>query len=151
MLKAGMTKSEIEKEIAEVSPINDFTGKNWRLILSNHSLGASIITPRLAREKGLTFSSPFKVTATLINKHTEKEVSQEVFLGDIPQMTKWGTFIVNGIERAVINQIVRSPGAYFSGNLDALSGRMLYISEISRGNGCEDKCVRSEITNHFSR
>ncbi|OGM29150.1 DNA-directed RNA polymerase subunit beta [Candidatus Woesebacteria bacterium RIFCSPHIGHO2_02_FULL_42_20] len=137
----------IEKEIAEVSPINDFTGKNWRLILSNHSLGASIITPRLAREKGLTFSSPFKVTATLINKHTEKEVSQEVFLGDIPQMTKWGTFIVNGIERAVINQIVRSPGAYFSGNLDALSGRMLYISEIRplHGSWLEFEVGKSDV------
>ncbi|OGM22771.1 DNA-directed RNA polymerase subunit beta [Candidatus Woesebacteria bacterium RIFCSPLOWO2_01_FULL_39_21] len=120
----------ISKEIAEVSPIDDFTGKNWRLIFSNHSLGEPIITPRVAREKGLTFSSPFKVIATLVNKHTEKEVSQEVFLGDIPQMTKWGTFIVNGIERAVINQVVRSPGAYFSGNLDASSGRMLYVAEI---------------------
>ena len=120
----------ISKEIAEVSPIDDFTGKNWRLIFSNHSLGEPIITPRVAREKGLTFSSPFKVIATLVNKHTEKEVSQEVFLGDIPQMTKWGTFIVNGIERAVINQVVRSPGAYFSGNLDASSRRMLYVAEI---------------------
>src|SRR3989338_8678692 len=137
----------IEKEIAEVSPINDFTGKNWRLILSNHSLGAYISRPRLAREKGLTFSSPFKVTATLINKHTEKEVSQEVFLGDIPQMTKWGTFIVNGIERAIINQIVRSPGAYFSGNLDALSGRMLYISEIRplHGSWLEFEVGKSDV------
>src|SRR3990167_1759090 len=137
----------ISKEIAEVSPIDDFTGKNWRLIFSNHSLGEHIITPRVAREKGLTFSSPFKVIATLVNKHTEKEVSQEVFLGDIPQMTKWGTFIVNGIERAVINQIVRSPGAYFSGNLDALSGRMLYISEIRplHGSWLEFEVGKSDV------
>lgn len=120
----------IAQELAEISPINDFTDKNWQLVLGEHSLEAPSITPNFAREKGLTHSSPFKLTATLINKRTNESVSQEVFLGEIPQMTTEGTFIINGIERCVINQLVRSPGVYFSGDLDAGSGRMLYSAEV---------------------
>lgn len=120
----------IALELSEISPIDDFTGKNWQLILSEHSLGEPTLSSRIAQQKGLTFSSPLKIKATLINKRTGKEVSQEVFLGDLPQMTSRGTFIINGIERAVINQIVRSPGVYFSGDLDASSGRMLHKAEV---------------------
>ncbi len=120
----------IAQELIEISPIDDFTGKNWQLVLGEHALGAPSIPPRLAQAKGLTFSSPLKIKATLINKKTGKEISQEVFLGDLPQMTLRGTFIINGIERAVINQIVRSPGVYFSGELDPSSGRMLYKAEV---------------------
>ena len=120
----------IAEELSEISPISDFTGKNWELSFGNHSLEKPTITPSRAREKALTFSSPFKITATLKNKKTEKEVSQEVYLGEIPQMTSSGTFVVNGIERTVINQIVRSPGIYFSGNLETSSGRMLYGAEV---------------------
>ena len=120
----------IREELSAISPIEDFTGKNWQLILGEHSLGFPAIAPRVAQEKGLTYSAPLKIRATLISKRTGKEVTQEVFLGDLPQMTSRGTFIINGIERAVINQIVRSPGVYFSGELDASSGRVLYKAEI---------------------
>lgn len=120
----------IASELTEISPIEDFTGKNWQLILGSHSLGAAPISPSLAQEKGVTYASPLKISATLINKRTGKEVSQEVFLGDLPQMTERGTFIINGIERSVINQIVRSPGVYFSGEIDVSTGRMLYASEV---------------------
>jgi DNA-directed RNA polymerase subunit beta len=120
----------IALELEGISPIDDFTGKNWQLVLGKHSLGIPPISPRIAQQKGLTYSLPIKIEATLINKRTGKETKQEVFLGDLPQMTAQGTFIINGIERAVINQVVRSPGAYFSGDLDASSGRMLYQSEI---------------------
>lgn len=116
--------------LEEINPIDDFTGKNWQLILENPVLGEPTITPKLAEEKGLTYSAPLKIIATLVNKHTDKRIKQEVFLGDIPQMTSWGTFIVSGIERAVINQLVRSPGIYFSGNLEAASGRMLHGMEV---------------------
>ncbi|MBI4157345.1 DNA-directed RNA polymerase subunit beta [Candidatus Woesebacteria bacterium] len=120
----------ISEELTDISPIDDFTGKNWQLSFGEHSLGAPTITSGRAQEKGLTYSSPLKIKATLTNKRTGKEVSQEVFLGDLPQMTSRGTFVINGIERAVINQIVRSPGVYFSGELDASSGRMLYKAEV---------------------
>lgn len=135
------------KELVEISPIDDFTGKNWQLILGEHSLGAPSISPRLAQAKGLTFSSPLKIKATLINKKTGKEISQEVFLGDLPQMTLRGTFIINGIERAVINQIVRSPGVYFSGELDPSSGRMLYKAEVRplHGSWLEFEVGRNDV------
>ncbi|MFH1970922.1 MAG: DNA-directed RNA polymerase subunit beta [Patescibacteria group bacterium] len=120
----------IASELKEISPIDDFTGKNWQLIFGEHSLEEPTISPNFAQEKGLTYSSSLKIIVKLINKRTGKEIEQEVFLGDLPQMTSRGTFIVNGIERAVINQIVRSPGVYFNGNLDAGSGRMLYGAEV---------------------
>ena len=93
----------IKEELVNVSPIDDFTGKNWQLKLGDHTLLPPTITPKVAEIKGLTYSSSLKIRATLVNKKTGKEVSQDVFLGDVPQMTTRGTFIVNGIERAVIN------------------------------------------------
>jgi DNA-directed RNA polymerase subunit beta len=137
----------IEEELIAISPIDDFTGKNWQLRLGEHSLGLPTISPRQAQIKGITYSQPVKIRATLINKRTGKEVTQEVFLGDIPQMTSRGTFVVNGIERAVINQIVRSPGAYFSGQLDAASGRVLYAAEVRplHGSWLEFEVTRSDL------
>jgi len=137
----------IKEELIQISPIDDFTNKNWQLMLGDHSLGATTISPRLAQKKGLTYSSPLKIRATLINKRTGKEVTQDVFLGDIPQMTSRGTFVVNGIERAVINQIVRSPGAYFSGELDPSSGRVLYKAEIRplHGSWLEFESTRADV------
>src|SRR4030042_5148636 len=120
----------IALELVEISPIDDFTGKNWQLKLGEHALGLPTIAPRVAQQKGITYSSPLKINATLVNKKTGKEVSQEVFLGDLPQMTSRGSFIINGIERAVINQIARSPGVYFSGDLEPSTGRMLYKAEV---------------------
>ena len=120
----------IAQELAEISPIEDFTGKNWQLFLGKHTFGEPSVTPRIAQEKGTTYSTPLKIIATLTNKKTGKEVSQEVFLGDLPQMNSRSTFVINGIERAVINQIVRSPGVYFSGELDPSSGRMAYRAEV---------------------
>jgi len=120
----------ITQELKEISPIEDFTGKNWELTLEDPVLGEEMMTARKATEKGLTYSIPIKITATLTNKRTGKSVSQEVFLGEIPQMTSRGTFIISGVERSVISQLVRSPGAYFSGDLDASSGRMLHLAEI---------------------
>jgi DNA-directed RNA polymerase subunit beta len=137
----------IKEELVQVSPIEDFTGKNWQLLLGDHSLGAPTISPRIAQKKGITYASPLKIRATLVNKKTGKEVTQDVFLGDIPQMTTRGTFIVNGIERAVINQIVRSPGAYFSGELDPSSGRVLYKAEVRplHGSWLEFETTRADL------
>jgi len=137
----------IAEELKAISPIDDFTGKNWQLSLGDHSLGLPSITASHAQLKGSTYSSPLKITANLINKRTGKEVSQEVFLGDLPQMTHRGTFIINGIERAVINQIVRSPGIYFSGELDPSSGRVLYKAEVRplHGSWLEFEVTRGDL------
>ena len=137
----------IREELTQISPIDDFTGKNWQLIMGEHSLLSPTISPREASKKGLTYSFPLKIKATLINKKMGKEVSQDVFLGDVPQMTSRGTFIINGIERAVINQIVRSPGVYFSGELDPSSGRILYKAEVRplHGSWLEFEVTRGDL------
>jgi DNA-directed RNA polymerase subunit beta len=138
---------DIQQEIAEISPIDDFTGKNWQIELEDPELGEPKYTPHQAQDKGLTYSVPLKIVATLINKKTNERKTQEVFLTDLPQMTHRGTFVINGVERVVINQIVRSPGVYFSGELDASSGRMLYKSEVRplRGSWLEFEVDRNNV------
>ncbi len=128
-----------EKGIAEVlheiSPVDDFTGKNWSLYFSEHKVGKPTIDPETALIKGLTYNAPLTVKVTLTNKKTNATYEAEVFLGDIPQMTERGTFIVNGIERAVVNQLVRSPGVFFIGTQDPITGRTLYSTEIRPTHG----------------
>lgn len=128
-------KEGIRELLEEISPIDDFTGKNWSLSFGDYSFGRTPHTPQQALEKGVTFDMPLKVKATLTNKQTGKSVSHEVFLGDIPAMTENGTFVINGIERCVVNQLVRSPGVYFTGDIDVISGRILYTSEIRPTHG----------------
>ncbi len=137
----------IRELLEEVTPINDFTGKNWELAFGDYFFGKPRLTSELAREKGLTFDMPLKVTATLTNKQTGHRVTQEVFLGDIPAMTANGTFIINGIERCVVNQLVRSPGIYFTGQMDPSTGRMLYTAEIRplHGSWLEFAITRNDV------
>jgi len=120
----------IKEVLSEISPIQDFTGKNWELILGEQSLSDPKITEEMAIKKGLTYFSSLTVEAILINKRTGKRIKQEVFLGEIPKMTDRGTFIVNGIERVIVNQIVRSPGVFFTAVEDPITGKTLYSGEL---------------------
>src|SRR5882724_3903977 len=120
----------IAEILEEISPVDDFTGKNWNLDFHEHKIGKPTITPETALIKGLTYNAPLTVNVTLTNKKTEETHKAEVFLGDIPQMTTRGTFVVNGIERAVVNQLVRSPGVFFTGTQDPITGKTLYSAEI---------------------
>src|SRR5258706_2086062 len=120
----------IKQVLEEISPIDDFTEKNWTLELKDYRLGKISTTPENALAKGITYDSPLYVNATLTNKKTNATYDQEVFLGDIPQMTERGTFIINGIERAVVNQLVRSPGSFFTASADNVTGKTLYNAEI---------------------
>lgn len=116
--------------LQEISPVDDFTGKNWTLTFHEHKIGKPSIDPETALIKGLTYNAPLTAGVTLENKKTEEKHHAEVFLGDIPQMTDRGTFIVNGIERAVVNQLVRSSGVFFTSTQDMITGKTLYSSEI---------------------
>lgn len=116
--------------LQEISPVDDFTGKNWTLTFHEHKIGKPSIEPETALIKGLTYNAPLTVGVTLMNKKTDEKHDAEVFLGDIPQMTDRGTFIVNGIERAVVNQLVRSSGVFFTSTQDLITGKTLYSSEI---------------------
>ncbi|MDO8461139.1 MAG: DNA-directed RNA polymerase subunit beta [bacterium] len=121
--------------LQEISPVNDFTDKNWNLEFQSYRLGSPSHTPEIAVLKGLTFDAPLYVKAVLTNKKTNKSQTQEVFLGDIPQMTERGTFIINGIERAVVTQLVRSPGVFFTAFGDPVTGKALYSAEIRPTHG----------------
>ncbi len=137
----------IQEIINEITPISDFTGKNWELSLGEYKLGEPKITEELAMQKGLTYFTPLMVEATLLNKKTEKKVTQEVFLGEIPKMTDRATFIVNGIERVIVNQIVRSPGVFFTGSEDPITGKTLYTAELRpvHGSWLEISTTRTDM------
>ncbi|HUW21303.1 MAG TPA: DNA-directed RNA polymerase subunit beta [Candidatus Bathyarchaeia archaeon] len=123
-------EKEINELLAEISPIEDFTSRNWELIFDRCSLGKPKYSPLRAMRKGVTFEIPLRVKVALLNKRNGYKSEKEVFLGNVPEMTERGTFVINGIERAVINQIVRSPGVFFFGGIDKISGRTLYYGEI---------------------
>jgi len=120
----------IKEALQSISPIDDFTGKNWQLEFGDYSVGKPKYQPRQALNKGLAYEVPIRVKAKLTNLQTNETIKQEVFMGDLPQMTEVGTFIINGIERAVVNQLVRSPGVFFSGTVDLSTGRNLYQAEL---------------------
>ncbi len=127
---AGFLEKSIGDIIQEVSPIDDFTGKNFTLTFGKYSFGKPKHTPEEAIEKGVTYDVPIKVETTILNKQTGTKNTQEVFLCDLPLMLEKGSFIINGIERAVVNQLVRAPGAYYSAEIDPSTGKVLYSCEI---------------------
>jgi DNA-directed RNA polymerase subunit beta len=106
----------IRSLLEEISPITDFSGKKLELHFLEHSIGDPKYDAYVAKQKNLTYEAPLKVHVQLINKETGEIKEQDVFLGGIPLMTHQGTFIVNGIERVVVSQLVRSPGVFFSRN-----------------------------------
>ena len=107
-------KEGLRELLNEISPIEDFTGENYSLTFGEYYLDKPKIDEKTAREKNLTYKAPLRVKATLLNKKTEEIKEGEVFLGDFLLMTKRGTFIVNGVERVVVSQIVRSYGVLFT-------------------------------------
>lgn len=125
----------ISEILREISPIDDFTEKNWSLAFEDYRMGKPPVDPDTSILKGLTYDSPLYAKATLLNKKTGKSQTSEVFLGDIPQMTERGSFIINGVERVVVNQLVRSPGVFFTSTIDPVTGRTLYIAEIRPSHG----------------
>lgn len=100
----------------EVSPITDTSGKKLELHILGHSIEEPKLSPQDAKEKSGTYEGTLKIQVRLVNKVTGEIKEQEVFFGSIPLMTDKGTFIVNGIERVVVSQLVRSPGVFFSTN-----------------------------------
>ncbi|MDN4605532.1 DNA-directed RNA polymerase subunit beta [Paenibacillus sp. F6_3S_P_1C] len=101
----------------DISPIQDFTG-NLILEFIDYSLGEPKYTVDDAKERDVTYAAPLRVKVRLINKETGEVKEQEVFMGDFPLMTDTGTFIINGAERVIVSQLVRSPSVYFSTKVD---------------------------------
>ncbi|KKT19323.1 MAG: DNA-directed RNA polymerase subunit beta [Candidatus Peregrinibacteria bacterium GW2011_GWA2_43_8] len=106
-------KEGIRELLDEISPITDFSGKKLELHFLEHSVGTAKYDPKECRNKNTTYEAPLKVHVQLINKESGEIKEQDVFLGGVPLMTDAGTFIINGIERVVVSQLVRSPGVFF--------------------------------------
>jgi len=118
----------------DVSPIEDFTG-NLALEFAEHWFEPPKYDVEECREKDMTFSAPLFVKARFVNKQTGEIKEQTVFMGDFPMMTDKGTFIINGTERVVVSQLVRSPGIYFDRTLDKTSDRELVSCRIIPARG----------------
>jgi len=124
----------LEEVLAELSPIEDFSG----------SMSLSFSDPRFdevkapvdeCKDKDMTYAAPLFVTAEFINNNTGEIKSQTVFMGDFPMMTEKGTFIINGTERVVVSQLVRSPGVYFDESIDKSTEKTLQSVKVIPGRG----------------
>ncbi len=118
----------------DVSPIEDFTG-NLALEFAEHWFEPPKYDVEECREKDMTFAAPLFVKSRFVNKQTGEIKEQTVFMGDFPVMTDKGTFIINGTERVVVSQLVRSPGIYFDRALDKTSDRELVSCRIIPARG----------------
>ena len=119
----------------EISPIADYTSKKYELHFSEHYFRDPKYSPQESKEREITFSQPLYVKTRLVMKETGEIKEQEIFMGDIPMMTPNGTFIINGAERVVVSQLVRSPGIYFVYERNPVSNRNLCFAKLipSRG------------------
>jgi DNA-directed RNA polymerase subunit beta len=122
----------------EINPITDYTGKNYELRFLEYEFGAPKFDEEECRQRDMTFSAPLRISTRLHIKTGENagEIKEaEVFMGDFAMMTTEGTFIVNGTERVVVSQLVRSPGVYFTAAEDRTSGRLLYSAKLIPNRG----------------
>ncbi len=122
----------------EINPITDYTGKNYELRFLDYEFGAPKFDEEECRQRDMTFSAPLRINTRLHIKTGDNagEIKEaEVFMGDFAMMTTEGTFIVNGTERVVVSQLVRSPGVYFTAAEDRTSGRLLYSAKLIPNRG----------------
>ena len=119
----------------EISPIKDFTGKVMELQFLEYEFGEPKYSEEECRTKDLTFSKPLYVNVELLIKETGEIQRQRVYMGDYPWMTDQGTFVINGAERVVVSQLVRSPGVYYNETEDLASGRMLFSAKVIPNRG----------------
>ena len=127
-------QSGLEEIFEEISPIEDFTG-TMSLSFRDHRFEPPKYSAEECKDKDMTYSAPMFVTAEFINNSTGEIKSQTVFMGDFPLMSAKGTFIINGTERVVVSQLVRSPGVYFDRQVDKTSDKDIFSCKVipSRG------------------
>jgi DNA-directed RNA polymerase subunit beta len=119
----------------EISPIQDFTGSKMELRFGEYSFGEPKYNEAECRDRDSTYAVPLRVRVELLVKETGEVKEQELFMGDFPKMTETGTFIINGAERVVVSQLVRSPGVYFTREKDPTSGRNLAFAKVIPNRG----------------
>src|SRR4051812_37469746 len=118
---------------AELNPIEDYTGQKLELRFKGYEFQSPKTTEKDAKENNLTFDAPLHATVELTNKVTGEVKEQEIYLGDYPWMTDRGTFVINGTERVVVSQLIRSAGVFFTA--DKAVGRNLYGAKLIPGRG----------------
>src|SRR5205807_2917078 len=124
----------LEEVLEELSPIEDFSG-SMSLSFSDPRFDEVKASVEECKDKDMTYAAPLFVTAEFVNNNTGEIKSQTVFMGDFPVMTDRGTFIINGTERVVVSQLVRSPGVYFDQAIDKTTDKDVFSVKIipSRG------------------
>ena len=133
--------------LREISPISDYTEKKYELHFREHNFSAPKYSPQECKEREITYSQPLYVTTHLVVKETGEIKEMPIFMGDFPMMTDNGTFIINGAERVVVSQLVRSPGIYFTTERPANSLRPLCMAKLipSRGAWLEFETSNKDI------
>ena len=128
-------KEDLREVLDDISPITDYSGK---LVLEFVDYKVDLDHPKYSmeesKERDVNYSAPLRVSVRLINKETGEVKQQEVFMGDFPLMTPQGTFIINGAERVIVSQLVRSPGVYFSESFDKV-GKQLFAAQVIPNRG----------------
>ncbi len=126
----------LRETIDDISPIEDYTG-SLAVEFGEYVFGEPPVSIKECREKDLTYQVPLSMTVRFVNKDTGEIREQTVFMGDFPMMTEWGTFIINGTERVIVTQLVRSPGAYLMEPKDV--DKQVFVANLmpSRGSWLE--------------
>ncbi len=123
----------IKELFSEITPIKDFIGRDLELYFDDYYLDEPKFDEKTSRTKNVTFEAPLRVKTRLVNLRTKDVKEQEIYLGDLPIMTPRGTFVINGVERVVVSQLVRSAGAFFTA--EVYRGRRYYGAKIIPNRG----------------
>ncbi len=126
-------KEGLRELLDEVNPIKDFTGKDLELEFGDYYFDEPKYDEKTSKAKNISFEAPLRSKVKLLNKHTGEVKEQEVYLGDVPVMTERGTFIINGVERVVVSQLIRSPGVFFTAEYQ--KGQRLFGAKIIPNRG----------------
>ena len=123
----------LQELLDEINPIGDFASKELELSLDHYYLDEPKYSTSVAKAKNISYEAPLRAKATLVMKKTGEVKEQEIYLGEVPLMTERGTFIINGVERVVVSQLIRSPGVFFT--MEYQKGKKLFGAKIIPNRG----------------
>lgn len=126
-----LVKQGIKELLAEISPIKDHSdGEKFELYFGDYEFDEPKYTVKEAKKHNVNYARSLKINVSLVNKETGEIKEDKIFMGEFPWMTPWGTFIINGSERVVVTQIIRSAGVFFSSTIEKKSGKEIYSGQI---------------------
>ena len=125
----------IAEVLEEINPTEDATGRGWELVFSEPTVGRPKTTISEAIRRGITYAAPWYLRATVRDRQTSKTRTSKIFMGDLPMLTPIGSFVINGVERAVVTQLTRSEGVFFTLEKDPATGQNLAGAKVLPQNG----------------